>query len=195
MDTKKKYFRTLRTIKKVRFLLTQNQLKTIVNSLVVSCLDYCNGLYYGIREELLHQLQLIQNAASKLVMGKYKHDHIEDDIKTLHWLTVKKRIIFKLALLVHKSLNGLAPSYLQDLLQLHYASSSTSVRLNVPRTNSSYGSRAFSVIGPKIYNSLPLEIKECTDIIIFKKKLKTYLFKKHELELIFNSQRSMILGS
>ena len=40
-----------------------------------------------------------------------------------------------------------------------------------------------------------LEIKECTDIIIFKKKLKTYLFKKHELELIFNSQRSMILGS
>ena len=28
-----------------------------------------------------------------------------------------------------------------------------------------------------------------------KKKLKTYLFKKHELELIFNSQHSMILGS
>ena len=115
-----------------------------------------------------HQLQLIQNAASKLVMGKYKHDYIEDDIKTLHWLTVKKKIIFKLALLVHKSLKSVAPSYLQDLL--HYAPSSTSVRLNVPQTNSSYGSRAFNVIVPKIYNYLPLEIKEYTHII-FKKKL------------------------
>ena len=54
MEIKKKSFRTLRTIQKVRFLLTQDQLKTIVNSLVVSCIDYCNALYFGIREDLIH---------------------------------------------------------------------------------------------------------------------------------------------
>ena len=101
-------------------------------------------------------------------MGKYKYNHVNDDFQTLHWLTIKKRIVFKLAHLVFKSLNGLAPLYLQELLQ--YAPSLTSIRLNVPRTNSSYGSRAFSVIGPKIYNSLPLHIKENTSVDIFKKK-------------------------
>ena len=118
---------------------------------------------------------------------------MNDDLLTLHWLSIKKRIIFKLSLLVYKSLNGLAPIYLQELL--HYAPSSNSIRLYVPRTKSTYGSRAFSVIGPKVYNSLPNDIKECTDIVTFKKKLKTYLFTKQELELVFNSRRSFILGS
>jgi hypothetical protein len=49
ISLKKKSFATLRNIRKIRFLLTREQLKIIVNSLVVSCLDYCNGLFYGLR--------------------------------------------------------------------------------------------------------------------------------------------------
>jgi hypothetical protein len=70
VELKKKCFRTLRNLAKIRFLLTQDQLKVIVNSLVVSCLDYCNCIFYGIAEKLLCQLQLIQNAAAKIVTGK-----------------------------------------------------------------------------------------------------------------------------
>ena len=79
VNLKKKCFHTLRNIRKIRFLLSPNQIKTIVNSLVVSCLDYCNGLYFGIGEKLLHQPQLLQNAAAKAVTGKYKHDHLDDN--------------------------------------------------------------------------------------------------------------------
>ena len=46
-NLKKSCFQTLRKIAKIRNLLTQKNLKTIVNSLVVSCLDYCNALYYN----------------------------------------------------------------------------------------------------------------------------------------------------
>jgi hypothetical protein len=70
VQLKIKSFRTLRNICKIRFLLNKDQLEVIVNSLVVSCLDYCNGLFYGITEQLLNQLQLIQNAAAKSIMGK-----------------------------------------------------------------------------------------------------------------------------
>ena len=84
-----------------------------MNSLVVSCLDYCNGLYFGVAERLLNQLQLIQNAAAKAITGKYKYDHLGEDLKELHWLEIKKRVIFKIALLAYKSVNGLAPYYIK----------------------------------------------------------------------------------
>ena len=191
LSLKKTCFFTLRKIRKIRFLLSRDHLKTIVNSLVVSCLDYCNALYYGIGQKLQLQLQQIQNAASKLVMGKFKYNHMDDDLKNLHWLTVKKRVIFKIALLVHKSLNGLAPPYLQDLFR--YASHGNTVRLDVPYTSSKYGSRAFSVIGPKIYNSLPSFIKEISDISTFKQKLKTHLFQKSDYELNYDPRKSFKL--
>ena len=101
VNVKKKCFATLRNISKIRYLLSKDHLKTIVNSLVVSCLDYCNVMYYGINQNLLTQLQMIQNAASKIIMGKYKYDHVENDLIDLHWLSIRKRIIFKIALIVH----------------------------------------------------------------------------------------------
>ena len=130
-ELKKKSFRTIRNVCKIRFLLSQDQMKTVVNSLVVCCLDYCNALFYGINEKLMQQLQLLQKAASKLVMGQYKYDRMEKDLDNLHWLPIKKRVIFKIALLVFKSIHGLAPSYLQDLL--HFAPTvSNNTRLYVP---------------------------------------------------------------
>ena len=179
VQLKKKSFRTLRNICKIRYLLNKEQLEIIVNSLVVSCLDYCNGLFYGITEQLLKQLQLIQNAAAKAIMKKYKHDHLEDDLKKLHWLDVRKRIIFKLCLLAYKSINGLAPLYLQELFR--YAHHGHTLKLLVPDINTKYGHRSFSVIGPRLFNKLPASVTCAENVDIFKATLKTYLF---ELSLV-----------
>ena len=182
---KKKCFRTLRNITKIRFLLTTNQLKMIVNSIVVSCLDYCNAVFYGISERLILQLQQIQNAAAKLVMGKYKYDHLDDDLNKLHWLPIKKRIIFKIALLAYKSVNGLAPSYLQDLFQ--YCLHGHSPKLIVPPSNLRAGRRSFSTAGPRIFNTLPSYITSAETIDTFKCRLKTHLFdiSKYDLEKLW----------
>ena len=174
MNIKKSCFMTIRNICKIRYLLSNEQLQVVVNSLVVSCLDYCNALYFDINDSDLRQLQLIQNAAARCVFKKYKHDHLEDDIKQLHWLTVDKRIIFKILLLVFKSLVGFAPVYLQELLS--YKSFGYDAKLQEPATYSSYGKRAFSVVGPKIWNKLPKVLRDCTEISKFKKSLKTFLF-------------------
>ena len=181
MQLKIKCFRTLRNICKIRFLLNKDQLEVIVNSLVVSCLDYCNGLFYGITEQLLRQLQLIQNAAAKAVLGKYKHDHLGDDLKKLHWLDVRKRILFKISLLAYKSINGIAPPYMQELFR--YAHHGHVLRLLVPQVNSKYGLRSFSVIGPKLFNKLPESVKCSENVDIFKSVLKTFLFDLSQAEI------------
>ena len=40
-----------------------------------------------------------------------------------------------------------------------------------------YGDRAFSIAGPKLWNDLPLEIRKCASVATFKQSLKTFLFK------------------
>ena len=182
VELKKKCFRTLRNVCKIRFLLNTDQLKQIVNSLVVSCLDYCNGLYFGINEKLYHQLQLIQNACAKAVTGKYKHDHLDDDLKNLHWLNIKRRVVFKIALLAYKSINGYAPQYLQSLFR--YSHHGHALKLIVPSYNTvAYGKRSFSSIGPRLYNRLPSSVTMSPTIASFKATLKTYLFNISVFEL------------
>ena len=99
----------------------------------------------------------------------------------LHWLPVQKRIIFKLLLLCYKSLHGLAPTYLSELLTQYIPKrllrSSSNYLLTVPKSRKySFGDRAFSSAAPKLWNNLPLYIKTAESVDIFKSKLKTYLF-------------------
>ncbi|KAL5251598.1 hypothetical protein ACHWQZ_G017091 [Mnemiopsis leidyi] len=175
MELKRKCFHTLRNLAKIRFLLSTTQLKTIVNSLVISCLDYCNGMFYGISNKLIHQLQLIQNACAKAITGKYKHDHMNDDLEKLHWLNIRKRVLFKIGLLAYKSINGLAPSYLQELFT--YSHHGHTLKLVIPsRSSKGFGDRSFSSIGPRFYNALPDSVRKSDTVDQFKSSLKTYLF-------------------
>jgi len=87
----------------------------LCNSLPSLCLDYCNSLIYGISDILFRHLQAVQNAAARLVAGTQRCDHISK--QQLHWLSVW-HVEFKLAVLVYKALNNLAPPYLSDDCQL-----------------------------------------------------------------------------
>lgn len=159
----------------MRFIFTEDQLKTIVNSLVVCKLDYCNGLFFGIDGKWVKELQRIQNAAGKVVYGLYKHDHVGDTLQKLHWLPVQERINYKVLLLVFKCLNGMGPKYLTDMLT--YSNYSHSIHLVEPHMNTAMGERAFQNCAPRLWNSMPSSITECKTLSSFKSCLKTYMFK------------------
>ncbi|KAK7930462.1 hypothetical protein WMY93_006857 [Mugilogobius chulae] len=77
---------------------------------------YCNGLFTGLSKQAVKQLQYIQNAAARVLTRTRKYRHISPVLRSLHWLPVAQRIDFKTALLVFKSLHGLAPKYISDML-------------------------------------------------------------------------------
>ena len=54
--------------------------------------------------------------AAKIVLGKGRYDGSTGCLAELHWLPIQQRIEFKIITLVHKSLHGLVPQYLVDLL-------------------------------------------------------------------------------
>ena len=39
-------------------------------------------------------------------------------------------------------------------------------------------SERFQLLPPRLWNKLPFEIQACSDVNLFKSKLKTFLFKK-----------------
>ena len=90
--------------------------------------------------------------------------------------------MFKIPLLVFKSINGIAPCYICDLIQLHkpvcVLRSRGSHRLDISRTRSRFGDRRFSVVGPNLWNELSNQIKDADSINQFKTLLKTRLFRK-----------------
>jgi len=106
----------LRIISRIRCYLTTEACKTLIQSLVISRLDYMNHLLIGCKKELIKKLQQVQNLAARIITKTGKYDHISSVLRDLHWLPVHFRIHFKVACLVYKALRGLAPKYVSDLL-------------------------------------------------------------------------------
>ena len=58
---------------------------------------------------------------AKLVLKKSKYDSQTDAFRSLHWLPIKERIIFKLMVLVHNALDLKSPTYIRNMLTLKEA--------------------------------------------------------------------------
>jgi len=92
----------------------------------------------------------------------------------------------KVAVLVHKCLNGHAPSYLADdcrWIRQRRAGlrlSSDMMKLDVPPTRTTFGDRSFAVNGPRVWNySLPASIRDPSlSLTVFRNSLNTHLFVK-----------------
>ncbi|XP_025758871.1 uncharacterized protein LOC112843875, partial [Oreochromis niloticus] len=173
----------LRNISKIRNILSQSDAEKLVHAFITSRLDYCNSLLSGCPKNSLKSLQLIQNAAARVLTGTRKREHISPVLASLHWLPVKSRIEFKILLLTYKVLNNQAPSYLNDLVVPYHPiralRSCTAGLLVVPRVfKSRMGGRAFSFQAPLLWNQLPVWIRETDTISTFKIRLKTFLFAK-----------------
>jgi hypothetical protein len=171
----------IRNLNSIRKMLSQDTAAIITHAFITSRLDNGNCLLNGITDQLLKKLQLVQNSAARCLTKTRKYDHITPVLKDLHWLPVRERIHYKTLLLTWKSLNNMAPVYITDLLTPYSPSrslrSSDQFLLTVPRTFTAFGDRAFSSAAPKLWNLLPLELRQCTSIEHFKTGLKTFLFK------------------
>ncbi|KAL9951157.1 hypothetical protein ACROYT_G043774 [Oculina patagonica] len=109
----------LKRIGNIRQYLDQPSTEKLVHAFVSSKLDYCNSLLYGLPDKEISKIQRVQNSAARLITRTRRADRITPILRELHWLPVRKRIIFKILLLTFKVLNDLAPSYLAELINIH----------------------------------------------------------------------------
>ncbi len=172
----------LRNIYRIRKYLSKPQTESVVHAFISSRLDYCNSLLSVLPDYVINNLQLVQNAAARVVVGLSKYDHITSTRIALHWLPVKERIEYKVLLLTYKCLSDKGPVYLKEIFirssaEYSLRSMSKDVFI-VPKTSKKCcGDRAFSVVAPRLWNKLPSGLKCAKDVDVFKSGLKTHLFK------------------
>ena len=190
----------LQKIKLIRRSLTLSAATKIALGLVISHLDYANALYSGLPDIDIKKLQRIQDIAAKIVTQSGKYDSSTAARKALHWLPIQQRIDFKVCTLVFRSLHGMAPGYLADLLKPEQSrkpglrSQNTTGVLHVPFTRrKTFADRSFSVFGPKTWNSLPNTLRTNMDYGKFRSGLKAiYLLRRTRSNNIYLRKRPMI---
>ena len=99
----------LRVISNLKSLLSRSDFEILMHAFITSRLDYCNILYTGLTQFNIHKLQMVQNAAGRMLTGTKKREHITPVLAQLHWLPVEFRTDFKILLFVFKAVNGSAP--------------------------------------------------------------------------------------
>ena len=142
--------------------------------------------YFYFSEILKHYLIL---KFLKTIEPQSGGRNVEAGILCNHSITIiSLRIDYKILLLTFKCIYGLAPTYLSDLISiksnsLYNLRSTGKLLLDHPKGKmlTTLGARSFSAAAPKLWNELPVELRQATSLNSFKSRLKTYLFKKYFL--------------
>ena len=80
-----------------------------------------------------------------------------------------------LAIEIFKTINDLNPPFMKEIFSRNTNSERNGTTLLVKMQNTKkYGSDTLRALGPKIWNKLPIHIKETTNLDIFKKLIKTW---------------------
>ena len=133
-----------------------NNFKMNSQSYIISHLNYCNYIYYGITKSKINYLDCILRIIVRMIYGFKRKDHnsITECLTSLEWLEMWNYSGYRILCLTYTTLNAKQPRYLYL---------------------DTYGKRRFSVSSPVIWNNLPLHLRRCNSINTFKKAVKNYL--------------------
>ena len=141
-------------------------------------MDYCNSLLVNTSNEQLNSLQKVQNNAARLILRKNKFTPTTPLLKELHWLPVRKRIMYKICSIVFKCLHDQCPVYLKELIHIYspqrnLRSSEDTTILIKKNASRKIGERTFFFSAPHLWNSLPKDLRKTVNLEHFKTRLKT----------------------
>ena len=164
--------------------------KLLVQGVIMTGIDYFNGLLYGVPAVRLSKLQRLQYSAARLITHTPRYCHITPLLLALHWLPVKFRICHKIAVISSKTIHNMGPAFLSNLINIKQCSrynlrSFVGVVLQDPtyKFKCTLGDVSFTAAAPKIWNGLPDYIRKENDFDMFKRLIKTLYFKEANSDL------------
>ena len=153
------------------------------NGYILPLIDYCSVVWGNSSEENLNRILKLQKRAARSIMNASYDTPSSFLFKQLEIMPIKVRIFYHKAVSVYKGLHELAPGYICNLFceaqTFHERKlrSSCSGNLAIPRPHLECFKKSLSYSGPKVWNSLPSDVKSATSLANFKHMLRCHLLK------------------
>ena len=164
----------LSSIRKLTNILPQTKLEQVYRALVECHLRYGNELWGSLSDTKLDHLQHLQDRARTLIENAHSKDGW-----VCNWLSVLNLIKYYKAVMTYKILNNLCPGSLHGKFTMRSQISAYETRnchdISIPKRNLEFPKRSFHYSAAKLWNEIPLEIRNSPTILAFKRKLKAYL--------------------
>ena len=152
-------------------------------TVIQPCIYYALTVWGYASQVNIDKIQRLQNRAARMVTGNYDFINFRgiDLVKDLGWMNIIQRRNYFICILMFKAIHGLAPDYIaNDITMLREVStrptrSFDSIDVYVPHARLECYKKSFGYIGPKTWNKLPNNIKECQTLATFKTNLKAFI--------------------
>ena len=178
----KKISQRLGTLQRTRHFLPLNARLSFYRWLILSVMDYCGVVWGNTSQQNLDRFLKLQKRAATLILDADKRAPSLSLFLKLRWLPIQDRIKYFRCLLVHKSLHGLAPSYVSDLMlpfsHVHnrYTRSAVNNSLKLPKVNNNSGKRTFAFMAAT--DSLDIELRSSSSLPQFRRAYLKMAFTK-----------------
>jgi hypothetical protein len=176
------------SLSRAKSFVPRQVLLDMYKSLIQPKIDYAITVWGYTTDQNLDRIQLLQNRAARVICNNFDFVNTRgiNLVADLKLMNVRQRRDYFMALLVFKSIHGTAPDYLcNEIIMAVEVTNRISRNLSendlyMPDTHIDVTRHAFSYCGPKIWNSMPEYIKECSSLYTFKHKAREY-FMNHDV--------------
>ena len=162
-------------LKRVRPFISKETAIQIYNALIMPHFDYCSPVWDCLSGYLSDKLQKLQNRAARIITKSPFDTSSDHLLSTLDWERLFLRRKKQKALMMFKSMNGLAPEYLQSLFSQRrsvYNLRDSEGKLTLPKPSTNYLKRSFSYSGAMLWNNMPKSLKSAVSVNQFKQLIK-----------------------
>jgi hypothetical protein len=183
-DMAKRCYYRIRCLYAVKSYFSQNSLRIIGLSIVVSLLNYMSCVWGVTSKQNLCIAEKVIRSLARLVLNKRKYDPVASDIKLdLKWLFPQEMSEFRSLCNMFKIVKFNNVPYFSDYFSkinnVHEHSTRTcnnNYRSIKPRTE--YAKNSFNFKAISLWNALPQELQNISQYPLFQSKLKEYLLKR-----------------
>ena len=172
----KKAASQLNVLKRLKSFIGFAEKEILVQSFVYSNFNYCPLVWYFLTSKSLQKIEKIQERALRFLHNDYVCSYKDLLLKSNRctMLVSRQRT---LCIEIFKTLKKLNPAFMNDIFSVR--TSDYSLRnpnnLNHFRPNQvTFGSNSLKVMGPKIWNYLPNELKSAENLNSFKNMIKQW---------------------
>ena len=178
-----KLFCKIALLRRLSTFLDSNTLNILYKSLVQPHFDYCSVVWFGRFIEDIHKLNVLQKRCARIILSVNSLTSSTVMFPKLGWKALQDRCDYFKTLLLFKTLNNLAPTYLCN--KFKYVSEKHNVNTRQaaagllalpPCTNGSdtdYLKSSFCYSAVEVWNKLNYEVRKSTNVQNFK-----YLYKQ-----------------